>query len=465
MPIKSQHPILLFTLWFTLLPSLLFYINPVKAEELSIYKRLRDNGIITALQFDTLTKSIEKQKHDKKTDGEKITNKSKGHCKDHGKGHCKGHNKGHRKSDHTTVNNKGKLSIKSPSGSFKYQIGGRIQVDAANYSADNYDFTDGTEFRRARIFIKGKMYKKWLWKAQFDFAGNGAKIKDMYLGYEFDPVVLRIGQFGESGSLEDSTSSKYITFMERSLPILAFAPAERRIGIALNSYNDYGSYSVGIFGDSESADEIENGKGASTRISYAPWHGKTQTLHIGFSLQYRTPPENNVKYRARPEAHITDKRLLDTGVLNNVSHYSLNGLEAAWVNGPFSLQGEYLSSNLSRTDLNGLTFNGYYAYASWIITGESRPYKIKNGSFGRVKPKHNVSHGGLGAWEVALRFSELDLNDEQVLGGKENNITVGLNWYPNANTRFMFNYIHADTDDNAGNIDPNIMQIRAQIDF
>jgi phosphate-selective porin OprO/OprP len=448
MLINSQHPILKFTLSFTLLLSFLFCNSQVMADELSIYKRLRDNGIITPLEYNKLVKSIENQKVEKKTD--KVKN--------------------HNKIEHNSVINKGKLSIKSPAGDFKYQIGGRIQVDAANYSADNYDFTDGTEFRRARLFVKGQMYKKWLWKAQFDFAGNNTEIKDMYLGYEFKPLTLRVGQFGESGSLEDSTSSKYITFMERSLPVLAFAPAQRRIGIGLNSYNNFGSYSVGIFSENEAVNEAKNGEGASTRVSYAPWHGKTQTLHLGFSLQYRTPPgltdsDKSIKYRVRPEAHIDDKRLLDTGDLNNISHYSINGLEAAWVNGSFSLQGEYIRSTLSRKDLNDLTFNGFYTYASWFITGESRPYNIKNGTFGRIKPNQNMGEVGIGAWEVALRLSQLDLNDQMVTGGKERNITLALNWYPNPNIRFMFNYIHADTDDNADNIDPTIIQMRGQIDF
>ncbi|NQZ79382.1 MAG: hypothetical protein HRT52_00025 [Colwellia sp.] len=69
----------------------------------------------------------------------------------------------------------------------------RIQVDATNYSAINYQFTDGTEFGKARVFIKGKMYKKWLWKAQFNFSSNETKIKDMYIGYKFDSLLLQIG--------------------------------------------------------------------------------------------------------------------------------------------------------------------------------------------------------------------------------------------------------------------------------
>ena len=422
-----------------LLPLLLMMIllsSATKANELEIYQRLKDNGIITEQEFEKLLKSLKSKKEAKQSE----TN--------------------------VKVSNKGKLKIKSTSEDFQYQIGGRIQVDAASYDADNYEFTSGTEIRRARLFVKGRMYKNWLWKSQLEFSGNEIEVKDMYLAYEFDPMTLRLGQFSESGSLEDSTSSKNITFMERSLPVLAFAPGERRIGVALNSYHKQGSYSLGFFGDNDSAEEIAHGKGVSGRASYAPWHSKTQTLHLGTWLQYRTPPKNITRFRARPEAHIDNSRLVSTKKIAHTSHYFINGLEAAWVNGAVSLQGEYLITQVSReNDLSELSFSGYYGYASWFITGESRPYELQEGAFGKIKPNRIVTNGGIGAWEVALRFSSINLNDHDIAGGKEDNITLGLNWYANTNIRFMLNYVWVNTDANVGNIDPNIIQARAQIVF
>jgi phosphate-selective porin OprO/OprP len=129
---------------------------------------------------------------------------------------------------------------------------------------------------------------------------------------------------------------------------------------------------------------------------------------------------------------------------------------------------------VARDTGGNLSFSGFYAFASYFITGESRAYIPSEASFGRVKPKNNFglkSGSGPGAWEVALRYSYVDLNDEDVQGGEENNVTAGLNWYLNPNVRIAFNYIFAHVEDsNAGTRflkegDTNIFQTRFQIAF
>ena len=115
------------------------------------------------------------------------------------------------------------------------------------------------------------------------------------------------------------------------------------------------------------------------------------------------------------------------------------------------------------------TFTGWYVFGSWFITGESRSYSQSSATFGRVKPKNNFSIGkpGWGALELAARYSTVDLTEEDVNGGEQYNITGGLNWHLNPNTRIMFNYIYADLEDRAGvdDDDINIFQARFQVDF
>jgi len=107
--------------------------------------------------------------------------------------------------------------------------------------------------------------------------------------------------------------------------------------------------------------------------------------------------------------------------------------------------------------------HGYYIQTSYFLTGEHRKYKPSAGSFSRVKPKENFSFGGgLGAWEVGLRYSGLDLDDGSISGGELDTITAGLNWHLNPNTRIMWNYVHADKDD-VGEAD--MLLARLQIDF
>jgi len=71
-----------------------------------------------------------------------------------------------------------------------------------------------------------------------------------------------------------------------------------------------------------------------------------------------------------------------------------------------------------------------------------RPYKFQEGIWDSVRPESIVGKGGIGAWELAARYSNADLSDASITGGEEDNITLGLNWYPAPNLRFMLDYVH-----------------------
>ena len=130
-----------------------------------------------------------------------------------------------------------------------------------------------------------------------------------------------------------------------------------------------------------------------------------------------------VAFDSRPESDVTTRKLVATGDITNVDSYTNIGVEVAIVKGPWSIQGEYIYTNVNRGDTNSdPQFHGFYTYLSWLITGESRPYSAINGEFGRIKPKNNFGKGGSGAWEVAVRYSGLDLDDRGVNGGNENNV-------------------------------------------
>ena len=159
--------------------------------------------------------------------------------------------------------------------------------------------------------------------------------------------------------------------------------------------------------------------------------------------------------------------ILDTGKIKSVESYSTYGVEAAMINGPFSLFGEYIRSDISRDGNESLAFDGWYLGGSWLLTGESRNYRSRKGAFGGVEPGNSY-----GAWELAARVSELNLNDGGVDGGRERNFTLGLNWYPNPRVRLMANYIMVDNDEEAdadgdagGDDDPGIFQARVQTTF
>lgn len=398
------------------------------------------------------------------------------------------------------------LKMMTKDKQFKFQVGGRIMMDFAIFDADNTfktsfaegDQTSGAELRRARIFMAGLLYNKILFRAEYDFAstsdstgsnsssGEEPGFRDVYIELIKLPLVgaFRVGHHKEFWSLENMTSSKYIMFMERSL-MNFFSPA-RGLGVGIFSpaLDRRITWSTGVFFDSAGTappvSNFDNSPGAvnfSLRLTGRPWYqdkGK-QLIHLGFSYGLEDQGRDNLThFRARPEANLTSFHPVDTGdqPAKNINRYTF---ELAGVYGPFSLQGEYTFVSVSKpAGTPDADHSGFYVQASYFITGEHRHYNTKYGIFGRVQPHRFFDgEGGWGAWEVALRYSNIDLNDGNPTGpfngGEMDDITFGVNWYLNPQSRVMFNYVRSDvvsggvTALDAGTL--SIYQLRFQIDF
>ncbi len=369
------------------------------------------------------------------------------------------------------VTTRGGLQVASMDGRFGFELGGRLMTDYAHFFEDGVELGSGTELRRARIETEGDVSPRWGFELGVELGGGAAELKDAYLAYSgWDGIRLRVGQQKEPFSLEEQTSSKYITFMERALPN-AFAP-DRHIGIGLGGGTDRTRIAAGLYGDAyddDPAAEGDEGWGAALRLTHAPVSATGRTVHVGASASYRQPDSaGKVRFRARPESHLTDVRYANTGKIANTRRVLSYGAEAAWVHGPVSVQGEYMLARVTRRGgLDTLRFDGYYLYASWFLTGESRRYKEAKGAFGKVKPRLPS-----GAWELALRYSALDLTDADVQGGEAGGVTVGVNWYASPVIRLMANVVFVDNnraanDDGsiAGGDDPVIFQTRFQVAF
>lgn len=423
---------------------------------LELLEVLKDNGTISQEAHEVLRNST-------LADEEKSTAETKEAVEEQVKEATK---------DTVKVTTKGKLVFEDQEGEWEWRIGGRIQADGAYYDDDRLEMGNGSEFRRARLYMEGKLWNDWKMKLQYDFADTGDDvidgIRDAYITYGgFKPTTITVGNFKEPFSLEELTSSKYITFMERALPNV-FAPS-RNLGAAVYTHGELWTAAAGLFGEGVDSDDVDEGYGFTGRVTFAPIHEETQVIHLGAAGSYRENNDSNeLSFSQRPESHVTDVRLVDTGDFDAESFYRLVG-EAAVVYGPFSVQGEYVHLSADRSDISMATsdpdFDSYYVEGSYFLTGESRAYDFEKGAFEGIKPASIVGEGGFGAWQVGARFSDLDLSDAGISGGEEQNVTMGLNWYPNANLRFMANYVNV-LDVNGGPNDgdePDVFQFRAQV--
>ena len=387
------------------------------------------------------------------------------------------------------------MRLESDDKAFKISLGGRILNDWGLVNADKAiedAFTGqtlqgtGTEMRHARFYMAGTIYDQFTFKADYDFAGTDVDFKDVWIGMKNIPLLgeFRVGHQKEPFSLETMNSLPNTVFMERGLPV-AFVPV-RNTGVKVHQSlsGERIGWGIGIYKDVDTSDGFDDGSdyNITGRLTWAPYmkEDKTGLLHLGVSYSHQFRDEDRtMKYRSRPETNLITVYTVDTGSIKNVSGVDLIGPEVAFASGPFCFQSEYVHSWLNRTSSDDLDFKGYYLFCSFFLTGEHRPYRMDEagGEFSRVIPNRpfDLKAGGWGAWQVAVRYSAIDLNDGDVDGGREENYTIGINWFMNPNLRITFNYVLADIDERiiSANETPfvvdddsvEIYMMRFQVDF
>ena len=452
----------------TLLAGLcLCVVTPVQAENqalMELLKALQENGTIDEQTYELVKNVAQSESENQKKVVQEITREEVSHSVD--------------EAADRAVKEKVELASKELAKEEKaksensIRIGGRIQVDATAYNSDIAGHSDGTEIRRARLFAQGNLGKAWGYKLQYDFADDIVidGLRDAYLDFKgFESFKIRVGHTKESFSLQNMTSSKYVLFTERALPIV-FSRG-RNLGLQVRHNDKNWSAAVGVYGRGVNGAQLDNdeGFGVSSRVTYAPINKKNRVLHLGATAAYRSTGSSDVlRFRIRPESHLTNTRLVDTGFFDADTYNRFVG-ETAFISGPFHIQGEYYHTSVDR-DISAnadLDFSGFYVEGGWFLTGESMNYKPSKGIFSRVTPKGIVGKGGIGAWQVALRYSSLDLTDEDITGGEEDNFTFGLNWYATPNIRFAANYVNVlDVKGGINDGDePESFQIRSQVEF
>ncbi len=362
-------------------------------------------------------------------------------------------------------------------GRFKFQMGGRLQFDVMNIYensslAEEYEAQNGAEFRRLRWYTSGTLYGNIKFKVQFDFAHGDAGVKDAYIQIIKIPAVgnFRVGHFKQPFGFEMHTSSKYVSFMERGLTNV-FTP-ERDLGFMIfnNHLKKRLSWFLGYFYPVDNVGfYIGDQYRWTARLTGLPVYkpdGRYTLLHIGAAYAGQYHNNEEFKLTQRPEAHLAPKYLnLKVDAVNTVNAFAG---ELVFVTGQFTLQGEYIMAQVNPSEISvaqysRYNYSAYYGSFSWFITGEHKNYKFSTSCFDRVATKKNVGKSkGAGAWELTLRYSYADLNDKDLNGGSLTDYTVGINWYLNPSTRFMFNYVHSDVLD-FGYAD--IVMVRFQIEF
>ena len=414
-------------------------------------------------------------------------------------------------------------TVTSPDGRFSLSIRARWQMDVAAYdqagdvglvtASRDVEFKSlqsGAITRRAYFGVEGSVFRNFWYEYRMDFGGSRLGLSDPFINVARisyitgDPTAtkgeneLRInaGLIKPILTYEDAVSSGSLTFLERPAPVVtataAFGGAIPRLGAELTYQHtdlvhdgDNFLISGGLTGGdptsrNPSVPENVTTEGAQLiwRAAYRLSFGADAGIQLGGSGSQIVRMAGSAAQGTRtialqdyPELRVDEHRLVGTGPLPATGGRFWS-LEAIANRGPIYFGGEYFHFHVDRdATCAGCVaapdpeFYGWYLQASWMLSDDRKVYQTNatnNGMATFNNPQVNRpfdAAGNWGAWELAVRYSDLDLDWHRgpqgsacapasgcVRGGEQKIWTLGLNWYLTDNVRMLFDYLIIDVD-------------------
>lgn len=352
--------------------------------------------------------------------------------------------------------------VEIKSNNFQAVFNGRVLTDAGICMGNSYQkLANSVCLKQVALVTNIRIGEHLIGKAEIDYTGGVINLLDNYIGYEFNKKWnIKAGFFQEGFSMEMLNSYKDLLFMERTVAVSALAPGHH-VGVqAVYQPNEF-MFTGGVHfqrvmnsGDKKVSDEnyrrgISEGYSVTGRAVWMHLNErKSYGIHLGAAISYRTPKTdvtgtdgNQLRYSAS-EAATHRLTFMDTGIITDVDHEFLSGVEAAMYWRSWRIQGEYIYDRISRGSLSDASLQGGYIQAAYLWGGTHQVDRSR-GAF--TQPLV----GKKGAWELAARYDYADFNSYDILGGHSQQYTVGMNYYINNNLKVMLNYSYVNYDANA----------------
>ncbi len=342
----------------------------------------------------------------------------------------------------------------------------KFDQDAANVGQVG-EQKDVFQLRSMRLSLLGSIGRSY--KVSFQIGGEYKgfdsdpdqdwQLTDLSLTFPIGPATkLTIGKTKETFAYEMVGDAANLPHSERVLnPFFV----SRNMGARLTHVfgaDKRATVSAGVYNDNWDINSFtaKHGLSVTGRITGLVWDDPANNgfLHLGVAFRH-SDAAGTLRYKGRAETNVGDN-FIDTGnfAAEGANHY---GFEALLNVGPASLLAEAIIAHVDAPTVGNPKFNGYYITASWILSGETRPYDRNVGYARRVIPK-----GRWGAPELVARLSQVDLDSGLVSGGRYYRASLGANWWATTRWKFGVSYGHTwlDRFDTRGESDTLLTRIQ-----
>jgi phosphate-selective porin OprO/OprP len=340
---------------------------------------------------------------------------------------------------------------------FTLRVGGGFLVDLATYdqSARNKDqlkLESATTLRDLRLLLSGRfkfMPVSYSLGYMYDAATESWRFRQTGLMFEIEKLAgsLFVGRTKEGFSTNKLMVGYNGWTMERAAANDAFLPILADGLKWTGRLGDHVVYNLGWFIDSRSENEAfnKNDEQFAARVVLLPLAKRSRDiLHLAVETRYGAADDNALRFRSRPES-FGAPYAVDTEKIP-ASRHIINGIEAYYRPGSLTFGMEYFLNKVTSTEKLDPLFHGGEIFASYLLTGETRPYNSKGAFFEAVSPERSLTEGGTGAVELVLRYSYVDLDSRLVAGGKFWRITPMVSWYVSNQIRLELAYGYSSLD-------------------
>ena len=370
------------------------------------------------------------------------------------------------------IKTKGGLEVATTDKEFSFKLGGKLQWDVTNFDGlmagrqdDPFDDTFNTFIRRGEVGFEGVAYKDWGYGLRVSYdEDDGTDFDRAFITYSgLGFVDVTVGQFGVDYGLENTTSSSWITAIERPFMYdFLNGDEDAKFGVnVMHPGDNYGLMAQAAHYDKYESDDNDELFGYTLRANWAPYLNGTDVIHLGANFHSNNPDDNSSSVRTRMGIRSDDDARIAFGSTAETDKDIEWVLETGAQFGSFRAAAEYFQRQVSGETAGGVDADvdasGYYGQVSYMFGG-ARGYKAGAGKWDKptdmkgtfevfARYESNTIDADAGAIPAQMMSGVVgvvadDLSDEF----EANAMVVGVNYFATPAVRMSLNYVDYEVD-------------------